>query len=68
MIFDYEWDPAKAASNLQKHGVSFEEAATVFELGLILTVEDVAHSEDEDRLVSIGTSHQGKVLVVSHTE
>jgi uncharacterized protein len=64
----FEWDPKKAASNLRKHGVSFEEAATVFEDDLSLTGDDPDHSVDEPRQVTFGISSAGHLLVVLHTE
>lgn len=66
----FEWDEDKAQQNERKHGVSFEEAATVFGDPLSLTIADPAHSTDEDRFVIIGTtatSHR-RILVVIHTE
>ena len=62
------WDPAKAASNLAKHNVSFEEAATVFGDPLSSTIPDPDHSLGEARYVILGQSHQSRLLVVSHTE
>ena len=67
-VFDFEWDDDKAAINLRKHGVSFEQASSVFDDGLMVTEADWFHSDDEDRYVSIGFSSQGKMLVVSYTE
>lgn len=64
----FEWDSDKAASNLAKHGVSFEEAATVFEDVFALTVEDSAHSDIESRLVTIGISNVSRLLLVVNTE
>ena len=64
----FEWDEAKALRNEQKHGVSFEEAATVFADSLSLTIVDEAHSADEDRFVDIGESSSGRLLVVVYTE
>jgi uncharacterized protein len=64
----FEWDESKADMNEQKHGVSFDEAATVFEDPLSLTVVDEAHSEAEDRFVDIGESRSGRLLVVVYTE
>lgn len=64
----YEWDPAKAAANVQKHGVSFEEAASVFLDPAALTFSDPDHSEDEDRAITIGRSARQRVLFVAHTE
>lgn len=63
-----EWDPGKAAANLRKHGVSFEEAATVFRDSLSATAADPDHSVDEDRYVTFGMSARGRLLVVAHTE
>ncbi len=63
----FEWDPQKAASNLNKHGVTFQEAATVFEDVLSLTGDDPDHSIGEVRMITFGLSSQGRLLVVSHT-
>ena len=68
MPLGFEWDDDKASSNLAKHGVSFPEAATVFADPLSLTIPDPAHSQVEDRFVIIGSSYQGKLLVVVHTD
>ena len=64
----FEWDGRKARSNLEKHGVSFEEAASVFGDPLSLTIEDSYHSETERRCVVIGLSLRGQTLVVVHSE
>ena len=64
----FEWDPAKASENVAKHGVSFEEAATVFRDTLSVTGADPDHSLDEERFVIFGTSSSGRLLVVAHTE
>jgi uncharacterized DUF497 family protein len=64
----FEWDEEKAQINLQKHGVSFEEAATVFGDPLSLTIDDPQHSELEDRFVTIGISHRGQLVIVVHTD
>jgi uncharacterized DUF497 family protein len=64
----FEWDEAKAKASLKKHGVSFEEASTVFGDPLSLTIEDPLHSGEEDRLVTIGQSVAGTFLVVVHTD
>lgn len=64
----FEWDAIKAASNLAKHGVSFEEAATVFRDPLSATSEDPDHSLGEERLISFGVSVSGRLLVVAHTD
>ncbi|MFP4086796.1 MAG: BrnT family toxin [Desulfobacteraceae bacterium] len=63
-----EWDPRKAESNRIKHGVSFEEAATVFREPLAATGADPDHSITEDRFITFGVSEVGRLLVVSHTE
>jgi uncharacterized DUF497 family protein len=68
MPLNFEWDENKAKSNLAKHGVSFEEASTVFGDPLSITIPDPAHSQEEDRSVTVGSSHQSKLLVVVHTE
>ena len=65
---EFEWDDEKAISNLKKHGVHFEEAATIFNDPLIATISDPDHSKNEDRYISIGISVQGRLLVVVHTE
>jgi uncharacterized DUF497 family protein len=64
----FEWDRAKAAENLRKHAVSFEEAATVFRDTLSATGRDPDHSVDEVRYITFGISSRGRLLVVSHTE
>jgi uncharacterized protein len=64
----FEWDPKKAAINLRKHRVSFEEAATTLEDELSLTGDDPDHSAVEGRLITFGVSSMGRLLVVSHTE
>ncbi len=65
---DFEWDPYKAESNLQKHGVSFAEAGTVFGDDLAITVPDPDHSNDEDRFITIGWSKRRRLLMVSYTD
>jgi uncharacterized DUF497 family protein len=64
----FEWDKDKACQNVKKHGVSFDEASTVFADPLALTIDDPLHSQDEDRFVTMGQSHQGRLLVVVFTE
>jgi uncharacterized DUF497 family protein len=64
----YEWDPAKAARNRAKHGVSFEEAATVFRDPLAVTGLDPDHSKLEERWLTFGESTGGRLLVVAHLE
>jgi uncharacterized protein len=68
MNAEFEWDPIKAVSNQEKHGVSFAEAATVFFDPLSITVPDPLHSVGEDRFVITGLSYQGRHLVVVHAD
>lgn len=68
MTFRFEWDPSKAASNLTKHGISFEEAASVFSDALAYTFPDPDHSVGERRHVTFGMSYAGRVLAVISTE
>jgi hypothetical protein len=63
-----EWDARKARENLRKHGVSFEEASSVFFDPLSATGDDPDHSVDERRLVTFGVSSSGRLLVVAHAE
>lgn len=63
-----EWDNPKAAANLRKHGVSFEEAVTALEDPLAVTYRDPDHSEVEFRFLTFGLSSTGRILVVAHTE
>lgn len=63
----FEWDASKAATNLQKHGVSFEEAATVFGDPDALDGPDLKHSEQEERSLRLGRSLTGRVLIVAYT-
>jgi uncharacterized DUF497 family protein len=64
----FEWDKKKAKSNHAKHGVSFDEAATVFDDPLYIDFFDPKHSDDEHRYIRVGCSEQRRVLVVSYTE
>jgi uncharacterized DUF497 family protein len=64
----FEWDRNKADRNLSKHSVSFEEAKTVFEDPLYVDFYDPDHSEEEERYLIVGESHQGRLLIVSYTE
>jgi uncharacterized protein len=64
----FEWDEKKAARNLVKHNISFEEAITVFGDPLSDTFPDPDHSLNEHRFIIIGASESGKILVVSHTD
>lgn len=67
-MLTFEWDANKARINLAKHAVSFQEATTVFGDPVSLSIPDPAHSQAEHRFIILGRSHQGKILVVVHTE
>ena len=64
----FTWDPAKERRNKHKHGVGFQEATTVFGDSLAVTVSDPDHSTGEERLLTIGQSSAGQLLVVCHME
>jgi len=66
MAVQFEWDPKKASSNEKKHGVSFEEARTVFFDENAKLIDDPDHSEDEDRFVLLGLSSALRVILVCH--
>jgi len=68
MPLKFEWNPKKARKNIEKHGISFNEAATVFSDPLSMTYDDPDHSDDEERFIITGFSDSGKLLMVSHTE
>ena len=63
---NFEWDANKSASNFKKHGVSFEEAKTVFTDEYARLISDPDNSDDEDRFILLGTSIESKLLVVCH--
>ena len=65
---EFEWDTEKAEANVEKHSVSFDEAATAFGDPLSLTIPDPDHSDDEDRFVLVGESYDGRLVVVVFTE
>ena len=65
---EFDWDPTKAARNLEDHKVSFEEAATVFGDPLAITFPDPDHSTGEERWLTFGLSSRGRLLAVSHSE
>ena len=65
---EFEWDEAKGIQNSQKHGVSFEEAATAFGDPLSDTFDDPDHSTDERRLLTVGTSDRNRLLVIAHAD
>jgi uncharacterized DUF497 family protein len=68
MSLQFEWDELKADRNAIKHGVSFEEAKTVFADSNSVTIGDLEHSIDEDRYIDIGISDRDRLLVVVYTE
>jgi uncharacterized DUF497 family protein len=68
MSLVFEWDEEKAKSNEAKHGVTFEEAKTVFNDPFAVTISDPDHSDEEERWLDIGLSAEGRVLVVWYTE
>ena len=67
-MIKFEWHPSKAASNLKKHQVSFEEAQTVFYDELAVQFFDVEHFDDEERFLLLGMSAHSKLLIVCHCE
>lgn len=68
MALKFEWDSRKAQINKRKHGITFEQASTIFGDPLSLTIPDPAHSIGEDRFVTIGASVNGKLIVVVHVD
>lgn len=68
MSLTFEWDEDKAALNLKKHRISFDEAKTIFDDPFSLTFSDATHSDEELRCISIGASSKRRVLVVVHTD
>jgi len=68
MSLSVEWDPVKAESNLRKHGVSFEEAASVLSDTLSITLPDPDHSREEERFLLLGQAATGRFLIVAITE
>ena len=68
MTLRFEWNRKKALLNIRKHGITFEEASTVFGDSLSLSIPDQYHSIGEDRFITIGTSAKGRLVVVVHTD
>ncbi len=68
MALTFEWDEAKDLSNQKKHGISFDEAKTVFNDPRSLTIADEAHSDEEDRYIDVGISSHGRLIVICYTE
>ncbi|CAN5331178.1 BrnT family toxin [soil metagenome] len=65
---NFEWDEEKAESNLKKHGVSFEEASTVWDDYFYVDIFDEEHSIEENRFLIVGESAQNRLLIVSYAE
>jgi hypothetical protein len=68
VAYSFEWDPTKAASNLKDHGVSFDEATTVFGDILAMNMPDPDHSKGEERFLVLGMSSASRLVVVSYAE
>ncbi len=68
MRTEFEWDTNKAARNIAKHCVSFDEAKSVFNDPGFITVVDEEHSIDEERYLSIGLSESGRLVILAHTD
>ncbi len=64
----FEWDPNKNRKNIKIHGISFDEASTVFRDTLSLTISDPLHSDEEERQILIGNTSKNRLLVIIHTE
>jgi uncharacterized protein len=67
-MIEFEWDHSKARTNLRKHRVAFQEAATVLRDSLAITILDPDHSQEEERYITIGASVRGRILMVAHTD
>ncbi len=67
-MLHFDWNPEKARRNVEKHGVSFGEAATVFGDPFSYTFDDPDHSDEELRFLTVGLASTGELLVVSHTD
>lgn len=65
---EFEWDPEKAASNAEKHGVTFDEAMAVFGDPRAITYADTLHSQEEHRELTLGKAESSVILIVSHTD
>lgn len=62
----FDWDPIKELTNIQKHGISFKEAASVFSDEKAIEFDDINHSQQEDRVLIIGRSRRLRIMVVCH--
>ncbi len=67
-MIKFEWEESKAVTNLKKHGISFEEAKSVFFDEYAVQFYDEEHSEQEDRFIMLGISNQSRILTVCHCE
>ena len=67
-IYEFDWDKNKARINLAKHKISFEEGKTIFKDPYLVTYPDNLHSDQENRLISIGMSAKERLLLVAHVE
>ncbi|MBX2880161.1 MAG: BrnT family toxin [Granulosicoccus sp.] len=67
-MIEFDWDPAKAKRNLKSHGVSFDEAKTVFFDDFARQFYDEGQSEDEDRFLLLGISNTSRILLICHCE
>ncbi|MDX2219873.1 MAG: BrnT family toxin [Burkholderiales bacterium] len=67
-MIEFEWEPSKAAANLKKHGVSFEEAKSVFFDEFAFQFFDEEHSSEEERFLMLGMSSGARLLIVCHCE
>ena len=67
-MMEFDWDPAKAKRNLKNHGVSFNEAKTVFYDDFARQFYDEGHSEEEDRFLLLGVSNTSRILLICHCE
>jgi uncharacterized DUF497 family protein len=68
MSLEFEWDEKKAEENLEKHAIGFDEAKTVFNDSLSITIYDPDHSINEHRYIDIGLSSKDRLIVVSYSE
>lgn len=67
-MISFEWDSVKAVANLKKHGISFEEAQSVFYDEFAIQFFDEAHDDSEDRFLMLGFSNEARLLIVCHCE
>ena len=67
-MINFEWDSSKSSKNLKKHGVSFEEAKSVFYDEYAIQFDDEEHSQEEDRFILLGRSIESRILIVCHCE